>query len=70
MQRCPLHSDPAHTMLAVSNAQGNSQGHLWYDPHGSVLTGTLPTTLTEHIGRVKSNDNVTGASALLSSICE
>ena len=45
-----LHGDPAHTMLAVSDAQGSSQGHLWYDPHGSVLSSTLPMTLTEHIG--------------------
>ena len=27
-----------------------SQGHLWYDPHGSVLSSTLPVTLTEHMG--------------------
>jgi hypothetical protein len=40
---------PAHTMLSVSDADGNSQGHLWYDPHGSVLTGTLPVTLTEQL---------------------
>ena len=36
-------------MLAVSDAQGNGQGHLWYDPHGSVLTTTLPVTLTEQL---------------------
>ena len=44
-----LHADPAHTMLSVSDAQGNSQGHLWYDPHGSVLSSTLPVTLTEQL---------------------
>jgi hypothetical protein len=36
-------------MLAVSDADGNSQGHLWYDPHGSVLSSTLPVTLTEQL---------------------
>jgi hypothetical protein len=40
---------PAHTLLAVSDAQGSSQGHLWYDPHGSVLTSTLPVTLTQRL---------------------
>jgi hypothetical protein len=44
-----LHADPAHTMLSVSDAQGTDQGHLWYDPHGSVLTSTLPITLTEQL---------------------
>jgi len=55
MQRRPVVSwaalflcaDPAHTMLAVSDEDGNSQGHLWYDPHGSVLSSTLPVTLTD-----------------------
>jgi hypothetical protein len=36
-------------MLAVSDADGNSQGHLWYDPHGSVLSSTLPVTLTQQL---------------------
>jgi hypothetical protein len=36
-------------MLSVSDADGNSQGHLWYDPHGSVLSSTLPMTLTEQL---------------------
>jgi hypothetical protein len=40
---------PAHTMLAVSDDQGNSQGYLWYDPHGSVLSSTLPVTLTQQL---------------------
>jgi RHS repeat-associated protein len=44
-----LHADPTHTMLAVSDAQGNGQGHLWYDPHGSVLTSTLPAALTDRL---------------------
>jgi hypothetical protein len=44
-----LHGDPTHTLLAVSDAQGTSQGHLWYDPHGSVLSSTLPVTLTEQL---------------------
>jgi uncharacterized protein RhaS with RHS repeats len=44
-----VHADPAHTMLAVSDADGNGQGHLWYDPHGSVLSSTLPVTLTEQL---------------------
>jgi hypothetical protein len=44
-----VHSDPTNTMLAVSDAQGTDQGHLWYDPHGSVLTSTLPVTLTEQL---------------------
>jgi hypothetical protein len=39
----------AHTLLAVSDAQGSSQGHLWYDPHGSVLSSTLPVTLTQRL---------------------
>jgi len=44
-----LCADPAHTLLAVSDAQGTSQGHLWYDPHGSVLSSTLPVTLTQRL---------------------
>jgi hypothetical protein len=52
--------DPAHTMLAVSDAQGNGQGHLWYDPHGSVLSSTLPVTLTEHIFSAQGLDSRLG----------
>ena len=43
-------TSPTNTTLAVSDKDGSSQGHLWYDPHGSVLSSTLPVTLTEHIG--------------------
>jgi len=46
--RCALPHHLGRT-LVVSDDQGNSQGHLWYDPHGSVLTGTLPMTLTEQL---------------------
>jgi hypothetical protein len=44
-----LHGGPLHTLLAASDATGISQGHLWYDRHGSVLTITLPVDLTEQL---------------------
>jgi len=49
-----------HTVLSVSNAQGTSQGHLWYDPHGSVLSSTLPVTLTDRLFTGQRLDNSTG----------
>jgi len=55
LQRRPLLgsavlSRRGHETLRVSETQRVlSQGHLWYDPHGSVLTSTLPVTLTEQL---------------------
>jgi uncharacterized protein RhaS with RHS repeats len=44
-----VHSDHLGSTVAVSDAAGQAVGPVQYDPWSTVITSTLPVTLTDRL---------------------